>query len=179
YPARAPGVMSVGATTRDRCLADYSNGGSGLDIVAPGGGDDAIMPGEPDCHPERSLPSVYQLTLTSPPHWNDFGYPSYYIGTSMSSPLVAAAAAMVIASGVIGPHPTPDQILKRLEETATTLPLGGAKPNSDYGYGLLNAGAATVPGVPVPPTTTPPATPTRATPSPNPASPKPKKPKKH
>lgn len=178
YPARAPGVISVGATTKDRCLADYSNGGNGLDIVAPGGGNDAIMPGESDCHPERSLPSVYQLTLTSPPHWNAFGYPSYYIGTSMSSPLVAAAAAMVIASGVIGPHPTPDQILKRLEETATTLPVGGAKPNSDYGYGLLNAGAATTPGFPAP-TATPPSTTT--TPA-NPASTttrKPKKPKRH
>ena len=52
YPARAAGVISVGATTRDRCLADYSNGGSGLDLVAPGGGDDAIMTGEPDCHPD-------------------------------------------------------------------------------------------------------------------------------
>ena len=28
YPARAPTVISVGATTRDRCLAAYSNGGS-------------------------------------------------------------------------------------------------------------------------------------------------------
>ncbi len=169
YPARAPGVISVGATTRDRCLADYSNGGSGLDIVAPGGGDDAIMPGEPDCHPERSLPSIYQLTLTSPPHWNKFGYPTYYIGTSMSSPAVAAAAALVIASRVIGPHPTPDQILSRLEQTATTLPVGGAKPNSDYGYGLLNVGAATTPGLPAPPaapptTTTTPTTPTTTTP---------------
>ncbi|HEX3979195.1 MAG TPA: S8 family serine peptidase [Solirubrobacteraceae bacterium] len=170
YPARAPGVISVGATTKDRCLADYSNGGSGLDIVAPGGGNDAIMPGEPDCHPERSLPSIYQLTLTSPPHWNQFGYPSYYIGTSMSSPEVAATAALLIASRVIGSHPTPDQILARLEETATTLPIGGTKPNSDYGYGLLNAGAATTPGPPAPPTTTPPpttttpTTPTSATP---------------
>ncbi len=159
YPARAPGVISVGATTRDRCLADYSNGGSGLDIVAPGGGNDAIMPEEPDCHPERSLPSIYQLTLTSPPHWDRFGYPTYYIGTSMSSPEVAAAAALVIASRVIGPHPTPDQILARLEQTATTLPVGGTKPNSDYGYGLLNAGAATTPGLPAPPTTTTPQTP--------------------
>ncbi|HEX3690798.1 MAG TPA: S8 family serine peptidase [Solirubrobacteraceae bacterium] len=165
YPARAPGVISVGATTKDRCLADYSNGGSSLDIVAPGGGNDAIMPDEPDCHPERSLPSIYQLTLTSPPHWNEFGYPNYYIGTSMSSPEVAASAALVIASGVIGPHPTPDQILKRLEETATTLPDGGAEPNSDYGYGLLNAGAATTPGLPAPPpTTTTPTTPTTPTP---------------
>jgi serine protease len=159
YPARTPGVISVGATTRDRCLADYSNGGSGLDIVAPGGGNDAIMPNEPQCHPERSLPSIYQLTLTSPPHWNRFGYPNYYIGTSMSSPEVAGAAALVIASRVIGSHPTPDQILARLEETATTLPVGGTKPNSDYGYGLLNAGAATTPGLPAPPATTTPTTP--------------------
>jgi serine protease len=166
YPARAPGVISVGATTRDRCLADYSNGGSGLDIVAPGGGDDAIMAGEPDCHPERALPSIYQLTLTSPPHWNEFGYPNYYIGTSMSSPAVAAAAALVIASRVIGPHPTPDQILSRLEQTATTLPVGAAKPNSDYGYGLLNVGAATTPGLPAPPTApAPPTTTTTPTPT--------------
>jgi serine protease len=175
YPARAPGVISVGATTRDRCLADYSNGGSGLDLVAPGGGDDAIMAGEPDCHPERSLPSIYQLTLTAPPHWNRFGYPSYYIGTSMSSPEVAAAAALVISSRVIGERPTPDQILQRLEQTATTLPAGAAKPNADYGYGLLNAGAATTPGPPPPPTTppttttppptTPPATTTTGTPT--------------
>jgi serine protease len=170
FPARAPGVISVGATTRDRCLADYSNGGSGLDIVAPGGGDDAIIPGEPDCHPERALPSIYQLTLTSPPHWDQFGYPKYYIGTSMSSPEVAAAAALVIASQVIGAHPTPYQILNRLEETATTLPVGGTKPNADFGYGLLNAGAATAPIVPVPPapTPTPPptTTPTTTTPPP-------------
>jgi len=177
YPARAPGVISVGATTKDRCLADYSNGGSGLDIVAPGGGNDAIMPGEPDCHPERSLPSIYQLTLTSPPHWNQFGYPSYYIGTSMSSPEVAAGAALIIASRVIGPHPTPDQILTRLEETATTLPVGGTKPNSDYGYGLLNVGAATTPGLPAPPTTTPP--PPATTPAPTTSAATSNKPIKH
>jgi serine protease len=163
YPARARGVISVGATTRDRCLADYSNGGSGLDLVAPGGGDDAIMAGEPDCHPERSLPSIYQLTLTAPPHWNRFGYPTYYIGTSMSSPEVAAAAALVISSRVIGAHPTPDQILARLEQTAITLPVGATKPNADYGYGLLDAGAATTPGPPPPPTTT--TTPTTTTPT--------------
>ncbi len=143
YPARVPDVISVGATTRDRCLADYSNGGRGLDLVAPGGGDDTIMPSDPDCHPDRNLPSIYQLTLVDPPHWGRFGYPGYYIGTSMSSPEVAATAALVIASRVIGPHPTPDQILARLEQTAVTL--GGSKPNAYYGYGLLDAGAATTP----------------------------------
>ncbi len=143
YPARAPGVISVGATTSDRCLADYSNGGTGLDLVAPGGGDDAILPDDPDCHPGRNLPSIYQLTLTNPPHWDQFGYPDYYIGTSMASPEVAATAALVIASRVIGRRPSPDQVLARLEETATPLPPGGQQPNTTYGYGLLDAGAAT------------------------------------
>jgi serine protease len=143
YPARTPSVISVGATTRDRCLAAYSNGGSGLDLVAPGGGPDATIPSDPNCHPGRNLSSIYQLTLLDPPHWGTFGYPSGIYGTSMASPEVAGAAALVIASGVIGRHPSPEQILQRLEQTAA--PLGGAKPNSVYGYGLLDAGAATAP----------------------------------
>lgn len=140
YPARARGVISVGATTRDVCLADYSNGGTGLDLVAPGGGSDAIMPADPLCHPDRGLPSISQLTLT-PPRWGRFGYPGYYIGTSMSAPEVSATAALVIASGVIGRHPSPAALLTRLEETAT--PLGGSSPNMDYGYGIVNAANAT------------------------------------
>jgi serine protease len=141
YPARVQGVISVGATTKDRCLAEYSNGGDTLDLVAPGGGDDAIVQSDPHCHAARNLPSIYQLTLTDPPHWRQFGFPNYYIGTSMASPEVAATAALVLASRVLGPHPTPDRVLVHLEKTAT--PLGGSVPNSLYGYGLLNAGAAT------------------------------------
>jgi serine protease len=158
YPARARNVISVGATTKDRCLAEYSNGGSGLDLVAPGGGDDATIPDDTDCHPERSLPPIYQLTLVSPPHWARFGYPNFYVGTSMSAPAVSATAALVIASGVIGRDPTPDAILTRLEQTAVAL--GGIKPNAQYGYGLVDAGAATAPGPPVspPPTSPPPPT---------------------
>jgi serine protease len=145
YPARVTGVVSVGATTRDECLANYSNIGPELDLVAPGGGSDAILPNDPACHPERSLPAIFQLTLTDPPHWSQFGYPNFYIGTSMSAPEVAGAAALVIASRVLGPHPTPGQILTRLEQTATALPAGGRQPDPTYGYGLLNAGAATEP----------------------------------
>jgi serine protease len=143
FPAREPAVISVGATTRDRCLADYSNGGAGLDLVAPGGGDDSISSDVSTCQPARSLPSIRQLTLVNPPHWGRFGYPQGIIGTSMSAPEVAATAALVIASGVIGPHPTPDAILARLELTAT--PLGKLHPNDSYGYGMLDAGAATRP----------------------------------
>jgi serine protease len=146
YPAAAPEVISVGATTRDRCVADYSNGGPRLDLVAPGGGDDSpSLTSDPNCHPDRSLPTIYQLTILNPQHPGRFGYPRDVYGTSMSAPEVSATAALVIASGVIGRHPTPDQVLHRLETTAQTL--GTSKPNPTYGYGLLDAAAATSPSV--------------------------------
>ncbi len=71
-----------------------------------------------------------------------FSLPGSY-GTSMAAPEVSATAALVIATRILGRHPSPAQILARLEQTAT--PLGGAQPNDDYGYGLVNAGAATAP----------------------------------
>ena len=146
YPAAAPAVISVGATTRDRCLAGYSNGGVKLDLVAPGGGDDASLAGDPDCHPSRNLPAVHQMTFRDfdsiSPGLNAtrFSLPGSY-GTSMAAPSVSATAALVIAAGVIGAHPAPDRVLARLEQTAT--PLGGVQPNPDFGWGLVNAGGAT------------------------------------
>jgi serine protease len=146
YPARAPAVISVGASTRDRCLADYSNTGSRLDLVAPGGGDDLDLPTDPACHPTRTLPDISQLTLLDPSRPGRFGYPGGWYGTSMAAPHVAATAALVIASGVLGRDPSPDQLFARLKATAQ--PLGGSLPNRNYGYGLLDAGAATAPGAP-------------------------------
>jgi serine protease len=141
YPARATGAVAVGATTKDRCLGWYSNTGYGLALVAPGGGDDASLAADPNCFPARVLPPLRQLTFANPTDWHRFGYPGGYYGTSMAAAEVSGAAALVIASGVLGSHPTPDAVLKRLEQTAT--PLGGTAPNRDYGYGLINAAAAT------------------------------------
>jgi serine protease len=146
YPARAPDVIAVGATTEHGCLANYSNDGSGLTLVAPGGGADADLPGDPNCHPE--LPSgrdVFQMTFTgSSPR--KFGFPSGYEGTSMASPHVAATAALIIASGVLGRRPTPAQVVARLRATARRL--GGPADSRLYGAGLVNAAAATAPGGP-------------------------------
>ncbi|MDE3133136.1 MAG: S8 family serine peptidase [Acidobacteriota bacterium] len=153
YPAALPDVISVGATTRDRCLALYSNTGRGLNLVAPGGGDDVASAPGSRCFPSRNLPDIYQMTFGDSAHPAAFGFPGGWFGTSMATPAVSAAAAMVIASRVLGPHPTPTQILNRLEATAD--PLGTGRPNNPYGYGLLNIGAATRKGGPLVPPTKP------------------------
>jgi serine protease len=143
YPARSSLVVSVGATTKDGCKASYSDTGSRLDIVAPGGGNDADLP-TPNCDPDAIGPPVYQMTFTT--SVRRFGLPGGYFGTSMSAPHVSATAALVIASGILGPKPTPDAIAARLERTATDLGTPGR--DGDYGWGLLNAGRATDPAVP-------------------------------
>ncbi len=146
FPARGPDVIAVGATTEHGCLASYSNFGSGVTLVAPGGGPDANLPGDPHCNPDlASGRDVFQVTFlgTSP---RRFGIPGGYEGTSMATPHVAAAAALIIASGVLGRHPTPAQIAARL--TATARPLGGPSDSRLYGAGLLDAAAATAPGGP-------------------------------
>lgn len=137
YPARAPAVLSVGATTEHGCAADYSNSGASLDIVAPGGGADADLPGDPHCDPSaRPGRNVSQMTFTS--SVRRFGIPTDYSGTSMATPHVSAAAALVIASRVLGRHPSPDAIVRRLKQTAR--PLGSRR---HYGAGLVDAAAAT------------------------------------
>ncbi len=146
YPARAPNVVAVGATTEHGCLADYSNDGSGLTLVAPGGGADASLPGDPNCRPEGPAGrDVFQVTFTgaSP---RRFGMPGGYEGTSMAAPHVSATAALIIASGVLGRHPTPAQIVARLRATARKL--GGGGDEALYGAGLVDAAAATAPGGP-------------------------------
>jgi serine protease len=145
YPARAPDVVSVGATTEHGCLATYSNDGAGLTLVGPGGGPDAALPGDPNCTPEQSGRDIFQVTFTgsSPKR---FGIPTGYEGTSMATPHVAATAALVIASGVLGRHPSPAQLTARLKATARKL--GGGGDEALYGAGLVDAAAATAPGGP-------------------------------
>ena len=65
----------------------------------------------------------------------------------MAAPHVSATAALVVASGLLGPDPTPDAIERRLKLTARDL--GPAGPDPHYGAGLLNAAAATDPAIPV------------------------------
>src|SRR3954471_10581274 len=142
YPARAPHVLAVGATTEHGCLAGFSNRGRWLDLVAPGGGSDAELGGDPACVARRHGRAIYQLTLRGR-GLSAFGVPRDFVGTSMAAPHVSATAALVVASGVLGADPSPDAIEQRLESTARDL--GAPGYDGRYGWGLVDAAAATVP----------------------------------
>jgi serine protease len=140
YPAALPGVVSVGAVTADGCLAKYSDSGPGLDLVAPGGGRDAGLY-QPGCFPRRPGRPILQMTFTRKD--KSFHLPTSFDGTSMATPHVSATAALVIASGVLGPKPSPGAIERRLKATARDL--GAPGRDSIYGSGMVDAGAATSP----------------------------------
>src|SRR3954469_9249002 len=154
YPARTNYVISVGGTTEHGCEADYSNSGSGLDVVAPGGGDDAPLDDDPgdvqNCHPNERGRDIYQVTFTSDVRY--FGIPNNYEGTSMACPHVAATAALIIATGVIGKHPRPQAVEQRIKETARDL--GPVGVDRRCGAGLVDAYQAINPAFP---SVTPPA----------------------
>lgn len=123
YPAIYPSVIAVGATDARGNVTRYSNQGSGLDLVAPGGdtGRDDNRDGYAD--------GVLQETRLS----GDINQQGYYFfqGTSMASPHVAAAAAMLISHGI----DTPDTIRERLMATAKDIADSGF--DSQSGAGLL------------------------------------------
>ena len=122
YPAISPYTIAVGAVDWHQTVASYSNGGTGLDLVAPGGGGSV---------PEDA---VLQETFDD----SGWGY-FYYTGTSMATPHVAAAAAMLYA---VTPGITPEQV--RTVLTSTAADLGATGYDSEYGHGLLQVHNALV-----------------------------------
>jgi serine protease len=139
-PATGPRVIAVGGSTEGGCLGDYSLAGTAVDVLAPGGGSPA-----PGCLSISARP-IYQVTL-KPGSTSEFAIPGNYVGTSMAAAHVSGVAAMVLASGVLGPQPTPkarvNAVTRRLRATARSLEL----TSTQQGAGLIDAAAATDPGL--------------------------------
>jgi serine protease len=152
FDARVPGrsydtlAVNVGGTTEHGCLGSYSNHGPGVDVVAPGGGADANIASDPNCQP--TMPSGRDISGVSFPTGEPrhFEILPRFRGTSTAAPHVTGVAALIIASGILGKHPTPAAVERHIEQTARDL----GPPGHDrfYGAGMVDATAATAPVAP-------------------------------
>jgi serine protease len=152
FDARVPGkrydtlALNVGGTTEHGCLGSYSNHGPGVDVMAPGGGSDADLPGDANClqgaPAGRDISAVSFATGTP----DRFEILPRFRGTSTAAPHVTGIAALVIASGVLGRNPTPAAIEQHLERTARDV--GAPGHDRFYGAGIVDATAATAPITP-------------------------------
>jgi len=127
YPAIYPTTIAVGATDYNNNRAYYSNYGTGLDIMAPGG--DVRYDLNDDNNPDGVLQETFDTN-------GDWGY-WFYQGTSMACPHVTGVVALLYQ---LNSSLTPDEVLDVLNNTA--LDLGVAGTDSTYGHGLVQANNA-------------------------------------
>ena len=116
YPAGFPGVIGVGASTKDGIMAEYSNQSSAVDIIAPGGSTGG------------------KIFTTTPTTHNAEGY-GYGKGTSCATPHVTGTIAMMKS---INYTLTPAQLLTRLKNRSTSTIQGLDDPTKEFPF--LNAG---------------------------------------
>jgi subtilisin family serine protease len=119
YPGAYPGVIAVGALDEANRRASFSNTGRHIVLSAPGVNILSTLPMKTS-PARRKIDTKYNA-------WD---------GTSMATPHVAAAAALVISQ-----HPdwTPKQVANRLMATATRVSeMGKKNKTTQHGAGLLN-----------------------------------------
>jgi len=127
YPAGYTEVIGVGATNTDSSRASYSNYGSGITLVAPGGDTalDLNADGQPDGIPSQSCVDGSCSSFAT----------IYLSGTSQAASEVSAVAALLASCGA-----PPGNIRQLLTTSATDIGVPGR--DDVFGYGLVNAAAA-------------------------------------
>ncbi|MCF1511524.1 type VII secretion-associated serine protease mycosin [Streptomyces glomeratus] len=110
YPAKLPGVISVGAVDNNLTLWENSNYGTGLTLTAPG----------------------VKLVQADPTESSGYAEGT---GTSDATAYVSATAALIRAKY---PNLTAGQVINRLIKSATFLNHDVKKaPDEEYGYGII------------------------------------------
>lgn len=133
-----PSVIGVGATSVLNDVTSYSNYGSNIDIIAPGGGS-----GNDNLIGILSLDLVGDTGVSISSDEMGANY-AFWEGTSFSAPTVTAVIALMLSEN---PNLTPDQIRQILIDTADKV--GLVNVNYDINgfdtyraYGKINASAA-------------------------------------
>ena len=124
YPAAFKECIAVSAVGPDGEIATYSSYGKQVTLAAPGG--DVLKSGD-------KKDGILQSTVLE-------GKPGYYSfnGTSMASPHVAAAAALLVSQGVKDPAKIQDILQKSAVSKGTS-----TDAKEKYGAGILNIAKAT------------------------------------
>ncbi len=135
-PGNTPNAFSVGAVEKVKGgKYDVAFFSSGASLVFPGDGSGALV-----TKPDVVAPGV-QVFSCIPPEKRPqgvFDY-SYMNGTSMATPHVAGAAALLMAAK---PDAPVGDIIRALKETATHPGGGGLRPDNRWGYGLIQPAKA-------------------------------------
>lgn len=135
YPAAIPGVIAVGATRPDDRIASFSNSGSHISLCAPGVAIWSTLPTFPGYFGHPAYPDGNGRAVRGPEQKREVDY-DHWDGTSMATPHVSAAAALLLAN-----HGEMEAaaVRQRLMATADALPgMKGASFDPDYGAGRLN-----------------------------------------
>lgn len=136
YPACIRNVIAVSAISSTNAKASFSNYGAKIDVAAPGGGDtdSTGLVVQPDRSVLSLLSSAASSTMTGSGQLIVGAKYLRQAGTSMASPHVAGAAALLRAS-----HPefSNEQVRQALKQSADDL--GASGVDNQFGYGRINA----------------------------------------